>query len=374
MTASNSLFDYEPDLAHYKYAPSSSSRWIPCPGSAGAQSQGGDAAALGTLAHGVGEAKLSGKPLAPEHVEAFNALSVDDDLEMTAAINLFVDYVRGLPVLADGGELFTERRIGSKIILEHGGTIDVLGVNSRVIHVVDLKYGTYFVPIWDNHQIQCYINLAREIFPGRTQFFGTIVQPRVEGGRVATLEFSQQQLDEFQLKTMDATASTELHAGDHCKWCPLLLNCDVAYQHARAMAAEEFESIAVPPSAVDVARMKTLIGFADVVAELEKLARGKLLEHILAGNKVEGYKAAQSVGHRAWVDQQSVFALADLCGVPYSMICEKPELKSPAQVEKILPKKELVPYWHKPLRGITLAEESSNLDEYKPGSEFDVVQ
>jgi hypothetical protein len=117
-----------------------------------------------------------------------------------------------------------------------------------------------------------------------------------------------------------------------------------------------------------------LVEFAPVVQELAGLAKAKMLDLIKQGVDVPGYKAVQSLKNRTWINEKSaVTALAER--YPDSVMdFVKASLKSPAQVEKIVPKTVLeeMNIYHRPLGAISVAKVDSSLQEVS-FNDFDVL-
>lgn len=353
------------NLKHRRLSPSSMYRILPCPGSAqyGLPESNSTAADIGTLAHGRSKAALLNTTLEAEFESALAELDDEAFLEMTSAIQVYIDFCRGIPGVAS-----VERELVSKFIPEYGGTVDYLAVHpTDWLHVVDLKYGVMFVPAVDNKQLLSYCGLAREHCGRRPIYYGTIVQPRVLDGRIQTVTFTNEDLDRHELDVIEASVDTTLRAGDHCKWCPLLQTCDVAYAHAKEMANAEFEEITEPDpktGQLNTARLLEIMKFEDVVVRLAELCRAKILQRMQFGEKIEGWKPAMSYGHRAWKSPEQVAAYLLDKGVSSELIYHPPALKSPAQMEKEVPKSVLEPLWHRPERGIVPVPASSKMPEF----------
>lgn len=352
---------------HCRLAPSSASRWIPCPGSARSDlpDRRSAAADQGTLAHAVANAELLERPMPPDVLKAFLGQPQEDIEEMTRGVALFVEFVRGIP-----GDHYYEQKILSKSIPEFGGTLDDIAVTELNLHVTDLKYGTMFVPAVNNYQLKSYLVLARELFPGRKRFFGTIVQPRVQDGRVETHEYTKKELDEFELQVIEAGFDDSIVAGAHCRWCPLLINCDKAAERAALMAQESFDEVDTETDTIN--RMKALIEFAPVVSKLSELAEAKLLYFIKQGVPVPGYKAGRSRKHRCWKDPDNIVALLDAKGISRAISIES-DVRSPAKLEKMVPRELIEDLWHQPPGNISLVTSSSKLEEVT-FDEFDVYE
>lgn len=224
--------------AHFYMAPSSASRWIPCPGSMTLAAQfpdeGSEAALLGTLQHAMVEAELLGETL-DEELEAYLD-TLPDGLRgyVQDNVDLCVEVISGL----DADVLLLEEKIQHDFLVgEHGGTIDVVLVKDDLLHVIDMKFGTVPVAAEGNAQIKCYLNLARQLFPSATVFKGSILQPYVSDN-LQTVEFSAEELEAHEVAVVEASISDKLEAGDHCKWCPALVACQTAARYLHAQVQE----------------------------------------------------------------------------------------------------------------------------------------
>lgn len=356
----------ETAAAHVRLAPSSAYRWSKCPGSAqdGLPDTNSAAADEGTFAHARASAMIAERELPAEYDEQLQALTTEAFDEMTNAILKYIDFCRGIP-----GEAYVERKVMSGYIDEHGGTIDYGVDNPEFLHVVDFKYGTMPVPAKDNAQLKSYLRLMREYLGRRPRYFGTIVQPRVYEDP-DTWEFSDADLDDWELTVIESSQDDSLHAGEHCKWCPLLTNCATAFEHAKKLADEEF-TIVDEVTPILLEHFKQILAFEGVVGRMAELAKEKMLDYIRHGGEIEGWKAAISLGHRAWKDEET---LPQIIAARYKeqtnneldsgLLYAPLKLKSPAQMETVLPKKMLTDLYHKPERGVCVVPRDSKLQEF----------
>lgn len=349
-------------MQHSKYAPSSAYRWINCSPSADAPDTGesGEEAELGVYIHAI----VSGENPTPPR-------EFTED-EISAAELCIKEWNKVIEQAAyEPGELHTEQRIIAGWFPDFGGTLDMLRVSEDTIHVYDLKTGMGPVSAEDNPQLASYLLLAKEKFPGRERFFGTIVQPRL--GYVSTHEFTAAALSNFRALVEASPDRRDLSPGGHCEHCPLLGTCPAAFEEAHKILEESPRALPpidpiLPP---EVARWKRLVEFAPVVEELETFGRKEMLQHIEAGETIPGWKAANQGARRVWRNQKHALAtLEEIVDDPTVLTVTK--IKSPAQMEKlgfIIPD-ELI---YKPEGKVVLAKRSSPKSEIvdTDGSEFD---
>ena len=213
---------------HFHLAPSSSARWIPCPGSllAPDKDDGGEEAKRGTLGHTMVEAHLSDRlGLSIKDGQYLHSLPQDVKDFLQWAVEICVNYVQQL----DADRKLYETKIQHYLIPNHGGTVDVIAyfLEARLLHVTDFKFGRRNVDAENNTQLMCYLNLARQLFPEAEQFKGTIIQPKLSSVPDTAL-FTREQLDDHEAAVLEASMSDRVQAGDHCTFCSLLTKCPAA--------------------------------------------------------------------------------------------------------------------------------------------------
>lgn len=206
---------------HARLAPSSSSRWLPCPHSAipNPPDTGGEAARIGTVAHDwaakvlLGECPLSDVPPQFRH-----------------GIKLYVDKVRENEV-----QPLVERRWESIEIPEFFGTVDCLLIHDGQCAVFDFKHGRWPVKAEGNKQLLCYAALAAEHFMVDT-FTGVIVQPNSKNGEtVQVAEFLADEVEEHREAVREAAVADYKKTGEHCRFCPVRMmgQCEEGKRYAR---------------------------------------------------------------------------------------------------------------------------------------------
>lgn len=359
---------------HYRLSPSASSRWLQCPGSAvtGGADTKSEASIEGDTAHALMEATLKGVELSGDDLVQFSSYPQADREAMQAAIWQYTDFIHGIPCEPWG--LYVETPLISSIIPDHGGTIDTLIATSDTLHVIDLKYGRHFVPAVGNTQLGCYLNLAREKFPGRSIFKGTIVQPRAGNPTIRTAEFSLRDLDFLRLGVIEAGFDNSRKAGAHCKWCPIALDCQEIKVYAATLAKRDFEEIVENPRDAQIAWLLELVEFAPAISEIADRAKGLLAAHLRAGATVPGYRLGVVKGNRAWRNPvEAIDVLATRYPDRVSELLTVPVIKSPAQIEKVIPPSVLaeLDLCDRPVSVKMVSADSSA--EFVELSEFDVL-
>lgn len=298
------------------------SRIIECPGSKGADSHQSNAAAdLGTLIHAAGAGASVVVPEGEEGEVFRKCIAEWHDF----LIEVMPD---------DPRQLKQEEYMESKVILDFGGTADLLIVTDEFLHVADLKTGQGEVSVHDNKQIGSYLNLAREKYGPRERYYGTIIQPRLDYKE--TVEFAASDLAELRERIAEAAVSDDLRPGSHCRYCPLLATCSKAQQ----MVADILrDGTPVPPDPAPISdelkHWKQFVDYADVFESLVTTAKTKLLDAISDGVSIPGYKAATHGARRGWTSQDAALLALSQMGLQHNDIFEPRKVKSPAQIEKM---------------------------------------
>jgi hypothetical protein len=336
--------------AHSKIGASSFYRWSACPGSVklseGIPSKPSEYAQEGTLAHAHAEYRLANDKWADEI-----------DLEMKAALEIYVDYVLET---AKGRTLKIEQKFDLTTI--HPGmfgTSDavVYDYNLKKLWVIDLKYGQGIpVDVKDNGQLKYYalgamLSLG---YPCNTIEI-VIVQPRAfhaegpirsqELNFTDLLDFSAD-LKEYAVKTEEANAP--LNSGDHCRFCPAAHLCPKLQEEALEVAKVDFSSgVYAPEKLAEVlAKLPTLEAF---IKNVKEFAHREAME----GKPIPGFKLVEGRTAQKWIDDSEVenFLLIQH-GLDYTQVYEK-KIKSPSAIKKMLKKgdKDMVDHLISKVRG-----------------------
>lgn len=253
--------------AHAALGPSSSHRWMACPGAAAAEREArsrglvddssSPAALEGTAAHAVAELELRRRVLHEQVASEAAAWHERHDVDyewsvMVSETRPYVDYVEACYLAASeadpaGAQLWLESRV-EPVPGRVWGTADATIVGDGRVHVVDLKYGRGVrVEATENPQLRCYMlgafSIADQLEPV-TECVGTIVQPRhKDGGHISSERLTAEELQAWGARLLEAVEATDnpeapRRPGDsQCRWCAAQAICP---ERTQALAADVF--------------------------------------------------------------------------------------------------------------------------------------
>lgn len=353
--------------AHVELSPSSSHRWMHCPGSIEAERGLPDSDTIhsreGTAAHALGELAFT-RNRHPETWLGDVVEGITVTQEMVDNVEVYVDVLRDY---ADGADIV---RIERKLAIPRGmnppgpmmGTSDANFVyeSARLLRVVDLKYGKgVVVEAEDNPQLGYYALMAwldlwahsRVLAESIETVELVIVQPRAfhADGPIRTHRLSLRELKDFGRELLAAAQRAMAPqapriAGDHCGWCKAKLTCSEFRGKALAVAQVEFGDVldggvVVPdPAALSPDHLGAILKAADVLDAWLKAVRGRAMSDLEAGRPVTGFALKPKRATRKWADEDAVKKWAKSSKVKLADITTTPELKSPAQVEAVAKK------------------------------------
>ena len=350
--------------AHFPLSPSGASRWLACPGSIelcrGRESEESSYAREGTIAHAIAADMLADLPVAaPTLCNRCNREVASPpcagcgspeyrrDVDMLDHVSRYVDYIQSIRSTCDILHEAIENKVVSQSIADFGGTIDYYVIyrdgesGSVVLHVVDLKYGAGLpVSPAGNKQLGCYLLLVREAHPNIQQFRATIVQPRAGDGQPQTVDVSREWLDRLAAEIGDASQSTTLQSGDHCRWCAAKPICPALQDHALEVAKAAFAH--EPAMLEDTAELVELLKKEKVVLTYFEAVKAHLLAELQRGREIPGVKAVESTGHRRWIhpDEDTITQLCKWVNPATKKKVAKKDitavkLKSPAELDRL---------------------------------------
>lgn len=391
-------------MSHAPLAPSASHRWMHCPGSvaacAGLPNEDSSYSAEGTFAHGIAAELLLSDKDATTAIGRKDTLDVGGgqkltftfDKDMAAAVQVYLDVVRGLSMVRGGtiskDSVECKVRLSGKVY----GTGDVVlwSEDQRWLDVVDLKMGQgVFVDVEGNSQLVIYaLGAFAEL--GRTlqSVEGVtlhIVQPRHHGGEPhRQWTITPEQLGEWRRVIAEAELATmqkdaPLSPGGHCRFCPARSTCKALQGAALTAAQDVFPTL--DPLALPVAPplVETLTG--DQIAKILRAAKtvkswveaveSEAFVRAKAGTVIPGYKLVQKLGHRKWIDEvDAAQAFVKLKVDPWA----PRELMSPAQLEKKNKgmKGLVAQLTTRPLSGEVLAPDTDHRSALSAGDVFEI--
>lgn len=259
--------------AHAKYAASNSKQWLACPGSIklsekAPKKEDTKASAEGTTAHELMEFCLNSNI---NNVVTFFENDEKYPLEMREHVQGFVDFVRSeMEKIGPHAELLVEERVYldgvitdlPEVMTEDTealafGTVDVAIIEPYgVLHIIDFKYGTGYVDHIDNPQMLYYgLGLAHKLHYDFEGLDTTIYQPRAyapgSDKAARTARYSMLDLKEWRLRFYEGIKKCEepepeLHAGDHCFFCPAKIICPEITKKSMERAKLKFQAPVQP--------------------------------------------------------------------------------------------------------------------------------
>jgi hypothetical protein len=372
------------EMDHSELGPSSSERWIACPGSVlmtrDIQEESSIFAAEGNAAHELSEwCRVQQKPA--EHWEG-KIIVVGDyefevDHEMIDSVNEFVEYVEQWP----GDALIEERVDFDRWVPKGFGTMDD-GRLARVVRLTDLKYGKGVkVFATDNSQLKIYALGVIQDFEHLydfDEFVLTIHQPRLNHvdtfviTKAELLEWGEDVLRPAALRTLEPDAP--LIAGDHCMFCKARKICKVRADYLMRAALEDFNDLDAGPKELmflsneEVAELLPyLANIKKWCNDLESYALGELAK----GHQIGGYKVVAGRANRVFKDAEEAEKELEQLGGAYEHV-----LLSPAKAEKKYGKKKVAHLITQPQGKPTLASPDDSREPLvlDASSEFDSLE
>jgi hypothetical protein len=347
----------------------------------------------GTRAHAVAELCLTKK------VDAitFVGMTIEGGVvteDMADYVQIFVTYCQDVAPTA-AYQYWVEKRFNLAALNPPApmfGTADFVAYDARskTLHVVDLKYGQgVVVEVKDNPQLRYYALGAAISMPTGTPIETvviTIVQPRAahQDGpiRSETIDFLDLvgfagELMEYARKT--TLPNAPLAAGDHCKFCPVSGRCPEQRNRAQLAAQSDFavqQFVPPAPGLIPDAQFFGMLGQLHILDEWMKAMRAHALVKLERGEEVPGFKLVAKRATRKWSDPAATAEWLLAKGNTPDEIYQPADLKSPAQIEKLIGKKNLPgDHTHKQSSGLSMVAET----DVRPaviltlGSEFSVT-
>lgn len=354
-----------PPRSHAILSPSSSARWLACPPSARLEEKFDAAlgeqtsvyAQEGTTLHALAELKLlkaKGKMKHPDGINAHNytkrykAMNYPFTTEQTSVVDYYVDTVleHYNAVLKDtpDAQLLVEVKLNLGDYIPDGfGSSDAIIVGDGVLEVLDMKAGRGVkVDAVNNSQARCYALGATTLLGDLYDFDEVktvIIQPRLDNISEETLtrkELLKWGKDVLKPGAEEAFKGDGMFAaGAHCKFCSARYLCRERAATAMKVFTHGFESPDVISDKEIPGILKALPVAKSWISDIETYA----YHQALSGVELPGFKIVRGRKTRHWKNEEEFVEEAIRNGMSPDTYSEV-KLKSPAQMQKALGKKE----------------------------------
>lgn len=378
----------ENEPVHSPKGASSAERWMNCPGSSVLltqlklpETEEKDYQGLGTGAHEAAAHCLTEGCDSWEIMgQKFHGFEVGEPGKNSAgaeridfnAVQMYVNDVRQF--MTESATIYIERRIGEDPAKrphpDFYGTVDFAAYDTEETVVEDFKYGEGIVvePEW-NEQMLYY---AYGILLGRGN---------VRSDRVVRLRICQPRAfhTDGPIREWSTTAGEILHwgetilipamnaaeidnnfdAGQWCRFCPAKLFCPLLTGIFGAAAKAD------PKAIPNFSHQRLSLEYQqrDAVKFYMTALEAEAYRRLMTGTAVDGIKLVLKQSNRVWKSEAPALAKAKFGAAALS----EPELKSPAEMEKVSPdaKKFVSEYAFHPNTGLTVALSSNRKEAVK---------
>lgn len=388
--------------AHSKWGPSSSHRWLACPGSIKLSDQfpeqeDSEYSREGVAAHELGSTALVEGKNADQYLgRTFNGFKCNQ--EMAEPVQEYLEICRErFPQDEDfktalNRTIFVERRFDlSWLIPKQFGTSDctIYKVKEKKLHVIDYKHGVGVIvdPEWNSQAMMYALGALYFIWNSQTEITKraisvlqmvdiveiVIVQPRGLTGDevVRTWEISAADLIYWGVHVLKAgyartlQPDAPLQVGEHCRFCRALPGCPAQAERALQLAKTDFNNpVLPPPDQLTPEMIVKIMDFSAILSTWADSVRAYAQKQMELGVQLPGYKLVARKSNRAWKDELEAANFLQAQLGPEAAYEKK--LLSPSKAEESLglrmkkadAKKAIEPYWEKPDAGITIAPET----------------
>lgn len=361
----------------HKIGGSTADRIIACPFSMTAPEhpeKGSSFAAEGTYLHGIMEQLLRGDI---EETALADVEGMTEDLlnnKILPALDAFDALADSIIHADDDWDMFLpETTYSHKGNLEGCfGTSDFVGRYRASLVILDWKFGDG-IPVSpvDNSQSKFYGSAIMDenplLFDGVTDVIFAIVQPRrgevytERDGCLETWHTTPDVIVDFRkvlVKTLKVAEGKNppCNTGDHCRFCKHKPVCKAVDTMVDVALLSQPDAMTPEQLGAAMSKVQAIESWA---LDIMKLGQAVLDE----GGTVPGWKLVAKRAYRKWTDEEAVEKALKNMKASLMECKERPSLKSPAQVEKILATMDkdfskLAPFIHQVSSGNTLAPES----------------
>ena len=347
---------------HAELSASSAERWLTCPGSValsrGLPNVSSAYAAEGTAAHYIAafhqHEMLKGEKVTITRWRGLTALVEGHEIALTEVLlDSVQEYLDGCAEDEQPGDItFIEQSFTpalKKLYPKFGGSGDRVRWRPATcgLRVTDLKFGAGIpVDVDDNKQLKYYAAGALLSNPqwNAEDVELVIAQPRCdhEQGRIRTFKFKAIELLEYVADLIEGAKRTEEFGADlvpskkACKFCPAASanKCPALEQETNALALADFTAVGIEKYSKE--QIAEFLRMAPLVESRISAVREFAYNRVCAGEEFPGWKLVAKRATRKWKDEEA--ATAAFGKTPGALT--EPELRSPAQIEKLLGKKK----------------------------------
>jgi len=373
---------------HSNVGASSAPRWMACPGSVKACAEWikkygrkptSEFAAEGTAAHSLCELGLNKGMRAVEQREGdtiqVEDFEIDVTEEMIDAVRIYVD-----KIFSDLEELGLD---GSALSVEQKFTLDhidkeLYGRNDACIYepfgilkVYDFKYGAGIpVDVEDNKQLLYYASGAAK---GKdvSEIELVVIQPRARhaDGPIRSWRTSPEYLEKFEDTLKWKLANTreknaELVTGAYCRFCDAKPECTQIKATTMEIAQTDFDKVPpANPAGLTQEELIKVLKYSDIIKDWIKDVNTHAFDLLKQGVELPGYKLVKKKANRKWTNEEEV--VAEFEDLYEDEIFVPRKIKSPAQMEKIVGKKNVVDLCEIPEAGMVIAPDSDKREAVK---------
>lgn len=362
--------------AHARFSPSSGKRHLSCPPSLLLEEQYPDEqspfAAEGSAGHAMAEHLIN------KHLKKRTKRPVSDYYsdELLEAVEDYVSYVIGQIEEAKRECEDPFFGVEMKVSLDHRiegcfGTADMVIVDERKIHIIDLKLGKgVMVDAEENVQLMIYGLGVLDMFGllyGTEVVELTIVQPRLS--HFSTWEITAENLLKWGTEVLEPGAAKALAgegeyiSGDHCRFCKARFTCRKRSEDFLQLARMEF----APPPELSDEEIAEVLNKADALKKwAEEVYSYAQNEAVTNHKEWPGFKLVLGRSNRRYTDETDVAQAAEQAG--YTDIYKK-SLIGVTEMERLMGKKTfneiLGKLVYKPEGKITLVPDSDKREAVK---------
>jgi hypothetical protein len=343
---------------HALLSPSGAHRWLNCPLAprleAGLPDNSSEYAKEGTLAHSVCEItakKHFKKVKLAEYnkvIKRLKANSLWND-EMLTTADLYVEHIaeRAMGFEFEPYLAFEVKVDITAYVPEAFGTCDCVMVGGTSLVITDYKHGKG-VPVSpnENPQLMLYalgaLLLYKPIYGDTIQNVEIFIdQPRLNSydGWSCSASDLLDWGSVIKPKAEQAFAGIgEYHAGEWCRFCRANGICK-AQADTQTSAFSDFTSVIdgtpTNPALLSASQLGAVLERGKTLVDWYENVKAKVLEMLLNGDTVPGWKAVEGRSTRVWLDQDKALETLLASGVERALIFDNVP-KSLAQLEKLI--------------------------------------